>query len=68
MLAPAAYYAPFDLRALERAIDVGAQLLGHGYGVQMSFAFDVLPEELALPPLPSGRELLALLDQRRPLH
>lgn len=68
VLAPAAYYAPFDLRALERAIDVGAQLLGHGYGVQMSFAFDVLPEELALPPLPSGRELLALLDQRRPLH
>jgi hypothetical protein len=68
VLAPAAYYAPFDLRALERAVDDGARRLGHGQGAHLSFAFDVLPEELALPPLPSGPELLALLDQRRPLH
>lgn len=68
VLAPAAYYGPFDLCALERAIDGGVKQLGYAHGIQLSFRFEVLPEGLTRAPLPGGPELLGLLEEIRPLH
>lgn len=68
VLAPAPYYAPFDLLPLEASLRHGVRLLGERCGVTLSFGFDVLPAELSRPPLPQDATLLELLSQRRPLH
>jgi hypothetical protein len=68
VLAPAAFYAPFDLVALERSVDRGVQSLGHDEGIELSFRFDVLPDSLSGPPLPEGAEILRLMGGRVSLH
>lgn len=68
VLAPAAFYAPFDLVALERSVDRGTRSLGHDEGLELSFRFDVLPESLSGSPLPEGTELLSMMRDRYPLH
>ena len=68
VLAPAAFYAPFDLVALERSIDRGVRSLGDEEGVILSFRFDVLPDSLSGSPLPEGTEILSLMRDRFSLH
>jgi hypothetical protein len=68
VLAPAAYYAPYQLGQVERSIATGVRSLGRGAGVDMTFEFDVLPDDLTRVPLPSGEALLLALAERRPLH
>ena len=68
VLAPKAYYAPFDLAALEQSVDHGVRSLGAQFGVRMSFGYDVLPDSLASSPLPSGSVLLGALAMRVPLN
>lgn len=68
VLAPAAYYARFDLQALEALIDHGARALGAAARSEMTFGFDVLPEELHSNPLPEDGALLATLGARHKLH
>lgn len=68
VLAPAPYYAPFDLLPLEASLNDGVCSLGERCSVSLSFGFDVLPPQLSRPPLPDDATLLELLSQRRPLH
>lgn len=68
VLAPAAFYAPFDLMALERSVDRGVRSLGREEGVMLRFRFDVLPDSLSGSPLPEGAELLGLMRDRFSLH
>lgn len=68
VLAPMAFYTTFDLAVLERSINRGVQLLGHQFGVRMSFAYDVLPDTLASQPLPVGSVVLEAMSMRAPLH
>lgn len=64
VLAPPAYYARYDLTALEAALDRGCRSLGQRQGVAMTFAFHALDERLA-GKLPSDdAALLAALDRR----
>lgn len=68
VLAPAAYYAPFDIVALERSVDRSVRSLGYEEGIELSFRFDVLPDSLSRTPLPEGAEILRLMRDRFPLH
>ena len=68
VLAPAAFYAPFDLVVLEGAIDRSIRALGVPGAVELSFGFDVLPESLSQVPPPGGAALLDTLAARRLLH
>jgi hypothetical protein len=65
VLAPAAFYAPFDLRNLERVVDDGVDNLGKAEGLRLSFAFDVLPAALTATSLPAYDTLLSELARRR---
>lgn len=65
VLAPAAYYRPYDLSHLDRALARQTAALGERNGVELSFAFNALPDEL-ISSLPDLR-LLELLDQRNNL-
>lgn len=68
VLAPAAFYAPFDIAALERSVDRSVRSLGHEEGIELSFRFDVLPDSLSGSPLPEGAEILRLMHDRFALH
>lgn len=68
VLAPSAFYAPFKLRTLERAVHDGICSLGAANGVQLSFAFDVLPSAITTKPMPPGDMLLNELASRQALH
>lgn len=68
VLAPSAYYAPYALAALEAVLDEELCDLGKANGVELGFRFERLPDELMQTNLPADNTLLALLDQRRPLH
>ena len=68
VLAPAQYYAPFDLLQLEASLNRGVSLLGERCGVGLSFGYEVLPRELLHPPLPDDSTLLEVLSTRPPLH
>lgn len=68
VLAPAAFYAPFNLVDLEESVDRGVRLLGEKHQMRLTFAFDVLPASLLEEPLPSGSELLKEVAARVPLH
>lgn len=68
VLAPAGYYAPFDLRNLEAALNDSVRSLGERCGVSLSFGYDVLAGELSHSPLPDDATLLDLLSKRQPLH
>lgn len=46
VLAPSTFYAPFRLNDLKRNVVEGLRLLGGNQGVNLSFAFDVLPAAL----------------------
>lgn len=67
VLAPAAFYAPFQLERLERSIDADVRRLGDASGVALTFAFDVLPDGLA-DGAASNTLILDDLAERRPLH
>lgn len=68
VLAPATFYARYDLRNVELAIDAGARALGAAHGVTMTFGYDVLDERIAAATMPQPRELLDLMDSSAPLH
>lgn len=67
VLAPAAFYAPFQLEKLARSIDAGIRRLGNENDVALNFGFDVLPERLADEPA-SNALILDHLAERQPLH
>ena len=77
VLAPASYYAPYRLGTLAAALDAQVSALGRAHSVELSFRYEILPDELApdelapdelaLVPLPPDSIIPALLDQRRPL-
>ncbi len=68
VLAPAEFYAPFQLQDVEASIDAGVRSLGEQYGVSLSFRFDVLNKRIRSDAMPTAVELLELLDQPLPLH
>jgi hypothetical protein len=68
VLAPSAFYAPFELKELERNVDEGLQALSGNHGANLSFAFHVLPAALTTTALPEGYDLLGKLERRTPLH
>ncbi|WBH15275.1 hypothetical protein [Sphingomonas radiodurans] len=68
VLAPNAFYAPFDLQVLERAVHDGVCSLGAAEGIQLSFAFEVLSPVIAGIPLPAGATLLNELGCRGSLN
>jgi hypothetical protein len=45
----------------------GSSVIGLANRVCLSLRFEVLPKGLDVPSPPKGNELLALLDQRKPL-
>jgi hypothetical protein len=67
VLAPGAYYAPFQLDKLEALLDAELAALGERNGVHMAFRFERLPDQLVQPSLLGDDTLLELLDLRRPL-
>ena len=64
VLAPGAYYRPYELGALERQLDREIRSLGDRHGVALSFAFQTLPPQLCEMVLPEGEALLKCLAQR----
>lgn len=68
VLAPAKFYAPFDLVDLECSVDGDLRKLGRQQSIEMTFGFDVLPARLALTPPPVGNVVLELIATRRSLH
>ena len=67
VLAPAAFYEPFQLAKLEQSIQCGTCALGAANGVAITFAFDVLQDGLVEQPTSNG-SLLGALAKRRGLH
>ena len=65
VLAPAAYYGRFPLRDIESALDAGARALGERHGVTLTFAFDLLDDQIRPADIPDDATLLALLDRPR---
>lgn len=45
VLAPAAYYAPFNLGQIEEKLDCELREYGERFGTKLSFAFEVLPDD-----------------------
>ncbi len=65
VLAPAAYYARYELKALQLLLDDEVRALREAHGVTLSFGFDILPARLldrSLDPV----ETCTLLDAPRP--
>jgi len=58
VLAPAAYYARYNLDALQKSVDAGITSLSSRYGVTMTFEFDVLSDQLVAPILPNQKIIL----------
>ena len=68
VLAPPAYYAPFELAELEYCIDHGVGALVQQRGVQMTFGFNLLPPALLESPFPDSVSLLDGLTTCLALH
>ena len=68
VLAPPAFYAPFQLADLEYSIDRGVRALGQQQGVHITFRYDLLHPTLLLSPLPEDASLLDELTKCLPLH
>jgi hypothetical protein len=68
VLAPAAFYASFDLRGLERRVGEGLAVLGNRQGLSLTFAYDVLPAALSAAALPVRDDLLHEVERRTALH
>lgn len=66
VLAPASYYRSYRLTSIERALDGQLAHTGKRHGVDLSFAFDVLPDGVSATL--ADADLLSLLDRRRCLH
>ncbi|MFZ5726932.1 MAG: hypothetical protein ACOY4C_10990 [Pseudomonadota bacterium] len=66
VLAPTAFYAPYQLENLRLRLDDDLQRLGREHGVALSFLFEAFPDHLASPPW-TDLELAHLLDARRPI-
>lgn len=64
VLAPAAYYARYDLTELESALDLGCRALGRDQGVMLTFAFHALDEQLVGSLTSDDDVLLAAVDNR----
>lgn len=64
VLAPTAFYAPYQLDTLRRRLDDDLQRLGRDHGVALSFRFEAFPDHLANQPW-TDLELVHLLDARR---
>ena len=67
VLAPDAYYRPYQLTLLQRQLDQELRLLGKAQGVTLGFKFEALPAELALAAIPDEDALLAGLTKRQGL-
>lgn len=65
VLAPAAYYGRFALADIESALNAGAYALGERHGVTLTFAFDLLDDQIRPADIPDDATLLALLDRPR---
>jgi len=66
VLAPASYYARYDLGALARLLDDELAALGARHHVTLSFGFEQFPDDLTDLPY-SDERLLAVLNGRRPI-
>jgi len=66
VLAPASYYARYDLGALARLLGEELAALGARHDVTLSFVFEQFSDALADFPY-SDERLLAVLDGRRPI-
>ena len=66
VLAPTAFYAPYQLETLRLQLDSDLQRLGEQHGVVLSFRFEAFPDHLACPPW-TAEQLAYLLDDRRPI-
>ena len=64
VLAPADYYARYDIADLEAALDRGCRALGTAQGVTMTFAFRALDERLVGALSSDDVTLLEALDNR----
>ena len=64
VLAPADYYARYDLTELEAALDRGCRSLGQAQGIMMTFGFHALDEQLVGSLSSNDNALLAALDNR----
>ena len=64
VLAPTAFYAPYQLETLRLQLDNDLQRLGREHGVGLSFRFDAFPDNLASPPW-TDQQLAHLVDARR---
>lgn len=67
VLAPAAFYAKYELQAIESSLCRSLDALGGSHGVTLTFGFDVLDDRLSEVPLPADITLLSLLAARQPL-
>lgn len=67
VLAPAEYYERYELGALERLLNEELNAYGARHGVELSFAFETLPEGFAPLQSYTDAEIFALLDGRQPL-
>ena len=67
VLAPAEYYARYELAALERLLNEELKAYGARHGVELNFGFETLPQ--GITPLQSYRdaEIFGLLNGRQPL-
>lgn len=66
VLAPAAFYRPYDVAALEEAVDESVARIGREQAVALSFRFDVLERDVGAAALPD-EILLERLTERPPL-
>jgi hypothetical protein len=64
VLAPTAFYAPYQLETLRQQLDDDLQRLGRDHDVALSFRFEAFPDCLANPPW-TDEQLAHLLDSRR---
>jgi hypothetical protein len=63
VLAPTAFYAPYQLDTLRLQLNDDLRRLGREHGVALSFRFDAFSDQLASPPW-TDEELAHLLDAR----
>lgn len=63
VLAPTAFYAPYQLGSLRQQLDDDLHRLGREHGVTLSFRFEAFSDHLANPPW-TDEQLAHLLDTR----
>lgn len=65
VLAPIAYYAPFELKQIEQKLNDELRAYGEHCGTKLSFAFEVLPDDFEPLPRYEDDRIFALIDGRR---